>query len=83
MNKFVSDQLSDERVFSAFYEGNRVSLEAGGQETALAAYEQAIRLAPHEAMLHYRKGQVLEQMGRHSEAQKTYELARILDYKKR
>lgn len=50
------------------------------QETALAAYEQAIQLAPHEAILHHHKGNVLEQMGRHHEAQAAYNVARNLGY---
>ena len=51
------------------------------QEAALAAYEQAIQLAPHEAILHHHKGNVLEQMGRHQEAQAAYDAARDLGYK--
>jgi Flp pilus assembly protein TadD len=51
-----------------------------GQETALAAYEQAIQLAPREGSLRYHKGSVLEQMGRHEEAQRAYEEARSLGY---
>lgn len=50
------------------------------QETALAAYEQAIQLAPYEAILHYHKGNVLQQMGRHYEAQIAYDVARDLGY---
>lgn len=49
-------------------------------ETALAAYEQAIQLAPREGSLRYHKGTVLEQMGRHEEAQHAYEEARHLGY---
>ncbi|HEY7414552.1 MAG TPA: tetratricopeptide repeat protein [Ktedonobacteraceae bacterium] len=50
------------------------------QETALAAYEQAIQLAPQAAILHHHKGNVLEQMGRHREAQVAYDVARDLGY---
>jgi len=50
------------------------------KETALAAYEQAIQLAPHEATLHYRKGQLLEQLGRSHEAASAYHEANRLDY---
>jgi tetratricopeptide (TPR) repeat protein len=49
-------------------------------EMALAAYEQAIQLAPHEAILHYHKGQVLEHLGRISEAQQAYAEARNLGH---
>jgi hypothetical protein len=48
------------------------------EENALVAYEQAIALAPREAALHYHKGQVLEQLGRLTEAQNAYEVARTL-----
>jgi Flp pilus assembly protein TadD len=51
------------------------------REAALAAYEQAIQLAPYEAILHHHKGNVLEQMGRHQEAQAAYDVARDLGYK--
>lgn len=49
-------------------------------ETALSAYEQAIFLAPREAVLYYHKGQVLEQMGRTTEAQTAYTEARQLGH---
>jgi tetratricopeptide (TPR) repeat protein len=45
------------------------------KETALAAYEQAIQLTPHEAILHYYKGQLLEQLGRGTEAVTAFEEA--------
>lgn len=48
------------------------------EESALTAYEQAIKLAPREAILHYHKGQVLEQLGRFTEAERAYEDARSL-----
>jgi len=51
------------------------------QEAALAAYEQAIQLAPYEAILHHHKGNVLEQMGRHQEAQAAHDVARDLGYR--
>ncbi|GCE25793.1 hypothetical protein KDA_12770 [Dictyobacter alpinus] len=56
------------------------AMEIDTTETALSAYEQAIILAPREAILYYHKGQVLEQLGRHTEAQTAYEAARSLGY---
>jgi tetratricopeptide (TPR) repeat protein len=50
------------------------------KETALAAYEQAIQLAPYEATLHYHKGQLLEQLGRSHEAATAYDEANRLGY---
>ncbi len=52
------------------------------KESALVAYEQAIQLAPHEASLHYHKGQVLEQLGRLTEAENAYTQARHLGFNK-
>lgn len=48
------------------------------KKTALLAYEQAIQLAPHVAILRFRRGQVLEQLGRSGEAQQEYGEARRL-----
>lgn len=50
------------------------------EEGALVAYEQAIELAPREAILYYHKGQVLEQLGRAEEAESAYKEARSLGY---
>lgn len=50
------------------------------KETALVAYEQAIRLAPREAILHFHRGQLLEQLGRAIEASQSYEEARRLGH---
>lgn len=52
------------------------------KETALAAYEQAIQLAPHEGTLHYHKGQLLEQLGRAHEAATAYDEANRLGYQR-
>ncbi|MBE3561653.1 MAG: tetratricopeptide repeat protein [Ktedonobacteraceae bacterium] len=52
----------------------------GPQEAALAAYEQAIQLAPHEGILHYYKGVVLESMGRYTEARQAFAEARLHGY---
>ncbi|GCF09076.1 tetratricopeptide repeat protein [Dictyobacter arantiisoli] len=49
-------------------------------ETALYAYEQAISLTPRQAVLYYHKGQVLEQLGRKTEAQTAYAEARNLGH---
>lgn len=48
------------------------------KETALAAYDQALLLAPHEAILHYHKGLLLTQLGRSTEAARSLEDARVL-----
>jgi tetratricopeptide (TPR) repeat protein len=50
------------------------------REATLAAYEQAIQLAPQEAILHLHRGHALEQLDRLSEAQRSYEEARRLGY---
>ncbi len=50
------------------------------KEATLAAYEEAILLAPHEAILHLHKGHALEQLGRVFEAERSYEDARRLGY---
>ena len=55
-------------------------VEPEQEESALVAYEQAIELAPREATLYYHKGQILEQLGRVTEAQSAYEEARSLGY---
>ncbi|GCE17981.1 tetratricopeptide repeat protein [Dictyobacter kobayashii] len=73
MNKLYSSFFTDTNTFDV------VDLDA--QETALSAYEQAIVLAPREAILYYHKGQVLEQLGRIAEAQIAYETARNLGHR--
>jgi Flp pilus assembly protein TadD len=50
------------------------------EEAALTTYEQAIELAPRQAVLHYHKGQILEHMGRTREARTAFEIARTLGY---
>ncbi|MBV9616645.1 MAG: hypothetical protein JO011_06080 [Ktedonobacteraceae bacterium] len=50
------------------------------KETMLVAYEEAIQLAPHEAILHLHRGHALRQMGRLTEAQGAYEEAHRLGY---
>lgn len=54
--------------------------EAHTTETTLAAYEQAIQLAPREAILYYHKARALEELGRTTEAQLFYQEARRLGY---
>ena len=49
-------------------------------ETELAAYEQAIQLATREAVLYYHKARVLEELGRATEAEQTYQEAQRLGY---
>jgi Flp pilus assembly protein TadD len=69
-----------ESYFCASFYTNNVLVDPEPRETALAAYEQAIQLAPREAILHYHKGQVLEQLGRLTEAERAFEDARQLGY---
>lgn len=83
MNSPALSPHIDERYssFFAYIHTNTVDLiDLDSTETALTAYEQAIALAPRQGVLHYHKGQVLEQMGRSIEAQTTYEIARSLGY---
>ena len=56
------------------------STETLTAETTLAAYEQAIQLAPREAVLYYHKARVLEELGRATEAQQSYQEAQRLGY---
>ncbi len=51
------------------------------KEAALAAYEEAIQLAPQESAFHYHKGNILEQLGRLAEAQRCYAEAYRLGHK--
>ncbi len=75
----MTQQQTEQHYFgSLHYDERFFDLEL--QETALAAYEQAIQLAPHEAVLHYHKGQVLGHLGRFADAQQAYEKARHLGY---
>jgi len=48
------------------------------KEATLVAYEQAIQLAPYEAILHLHRGHALAQLGRLTEAQGAYEEAQRL-----
>ena len=50
------------------------------KEATLAAYEEAVHLAPEEAILHHHKAHALEQLGRIYEAEQSYEDARRLGY---
>lgn len=64
-----------------FTQANTIEqIDPNSTEIALCAYEQAITLAPRAAVLHYHKGQVLEQLGRNTEAQTAYAVARHLGY---
>ena len=69
MYEKVTEHLDSEYVLSA-------------EEVALSTYEQAIALAPQQAVLHYHKGQILEQLGRTNEAQVAYETARNLGHRR-
>ncbi len=63
-----------------FLQEGHVLYDLDYKETALAAYEEAILLAPQEAILHLHKGHALEQLGRTYEAERSYEDARRLGY---
>ena len=78
-NTPVSQPMKESYFGDSFYTNN-VLVVPEPEETALAAYEQAIQLAPREAILHYYKGQALEQLGRITEAERAYEDARQLGY---
>jgi hypothetical protein len=76
--RYIDEHYSS---FFAYIYANTIDLiDLDSTETALSAYEQAIALAPRQGVLYYHKGQVLEQMGRSTEAQTTYEIARSLGY---
>ncbi len=62
------------------YESNSLMFDLELKEAELAAYEQAIQLAPREAVLHFHKGQVLERLGRLAEAERAFEDAHRLGY---
>ncbi|GLV57456.1 hypothetical protein KDH_42920 [Dictyobacter sp. S3.2.2.5] len=77
MQSSAHSQYMDESYSSIFSITNTFDVvDPDAPETALSAYEQAIFLAPRAAALYYHKGQVLEQMGRTSEAQSAYTEAR-------
>lgn len=56
----------------------RFALEAGDRQLAVAAYREAVRLAPDLLTANYRLGQVLEQSGNRAEAQRYLDRARRL-----
>jgi tetratricopeptide (TPR) repeat protein len=83
MNSPALAQHVDEFYSSFFAYTNTTTIDfidLDFTETALSAYEQAITLTPRQAVLYYHKGQILEQMGRTTEAQTTYAIARSLGY---
>ena len=65
---------------SALLSESNVRYDLDLKEATLAAYEEAILLAPQEAILHLHKGHALEQLGRVFEAERSYEDARRLGY---
>ncbi len=68
-----------EREDNNFIEGKmRYDLEQ--KELILESYEEAILLAPFAGELYYRKGQVLEQLGRLAEARRAYSQAKHLGW---
>ena len=73
----VSPQQSPDPIF---LDESNLLYDLDLKEETLAAYEEAIQLAPQEAILHLHKGHALEQLGRLCEAQRSYEEARRLGY---
>ena len=69
---------ADHALATAFLNAARYDLDL--KEATLAAYEEALLLAPQEAILHLHKGHALEQLGRVFEAERSYEDARRLGY---
>ncbi len=65
---------------TTFLQEGSVRYDLDLKEATLAAYEEAILLAPQEAILHLHKGHALEQLGRVFEAERSYEDARRLGY---
>ena len=65
---------------STSYCGGNILCNLDCMEATLAAYEQAIQLAPYEASFHYHKAHILEQLGRLAEAKRAYEQAQRLGY---
>jgi Flp pilus assembly protein TadD len=64
----------------AFLRAGNARYDLDLKEATLAAYEEAILLAPQEAILHFHKGHALKQLGRVFEAERSYEDARRLGY---
>jgi len=78
----VAKRNTDQQQSSSpiFLDESNVLYDLDLREETLAAYEEAIQLAPQEAILHLHKGHALEQLGRLSEAQRSYEEARRLGH---
>ncbi|GAC1467946.1 MAG: hypothetical protein PVS3B1_07280 [Ktedonobacteraceae bacterium] len=72
--------INEHNIHQPVYDEKGMASDPERDEGALAAYEQAIELAPRAAILHYQKGQVLAQLGRVEEAESAYEEARNLGY---
>jgi Flp pilus assembly protein TadD len=71
---------TDHALTTAFLNEGNARYDLDLKEATLAAYEEAILLAPQEAILHLHKGHALEQLGRVFEAERSYEDARRLGY---
>ena len=79
LSLWIDEHYKHSTHISTFDKSNeQVHPERG--ESALAAYEQAIELAPREAILNYHKGHILEQLGRAVVAETAYEEARIIGH---
>lgn len=53
----------------------RVQMETGSLEEALASYDRALVIAPHDAEINFGRGAVLQRMGRLSDALDSYSTA--------
>jgi Flp pilus assembly protein TadD len=50
-------------------------------EEALAAFDQAIRLAPNVPQAYHDKGTILDTLGRPAEARQAYDMAQRMGYR--
>lgn len=72
--------LLEQQAYNNTAEYDNGDLVLFDRQAALAAYEEATQLAPHEAILYFHKGLVLEQLGREEEARRAFNEARGLGY---
>ena len=79
-DKNATSEETARSLDSALLSEGNVRYDLDLKEATLAAYEEAILLAPQEAILHLHKGHALEQLGRVFEAERSYEDARRLGY---
>jgi len=70
---------SESRAIELFGEGVRLE-EAGALEEALAAFERSTELRPSLAESWWNRGVLLQRLGRHDEAEASFQEARALGY---